>query len=167
MINHDEAVTAIYAEELARHPRGVKFAEACALIESKVRDLLANAPRNLDAEVELAMIGLARERRSRSRSLKAQIDWIADAFVNCDAAAFIDPMLNLPYPIGTDDGLDKTLRYWTPEDLQRTVTTRYRKAADAMAAVKAFDISASALVAHMHSAKAEMIDDLNRAIAPS
>lgn len=53
------------------------------------------------------------------------------------------------FPLGTNDGRDKTLWFWSRTDFEASVRMRYRKAAEAMAAAREFDANAESAVALM------------------
>lgn len=137
-------------EAAARYPEGVKADELRRLILPDVRLLLMDADRDLDAEAEALCVSVGqRSRRSRRDGMSKSLDYILDAFTEDEAGAYIDPMLDQAYPVGTEDGLVKTLRNWTVEDFDTSTRMAYRKAAEVTAAAREHDEALSRAVESM------------------
>lgn len=69
-----------------------------------------------------------------------------------------DPILDWAFPLG--DGGDKTLRYWTVEDLATAWSVRFSKSAQAATAAEEFYQVGKLIVDAMKRAGAAMIGDL-------
>jgi hypothetical protein len=123
--------------------------EAKEAILPDVVGWLANQPRKIEVEA-LSIIdsSIDPERRRRRHSLKTQLDYVLDAALSEDGA-YVDPLLDLAYGLGTHEGLDRELRFWTVADLEGVVLTAYRKAAEATQAASALDQTVEKLVGEM------------------
>ena len=127
-------------EAAARRPEGAKSDDLRHEILSDVAGLLADLDRDLFAEADALIVTVARQsRRARRGRMASDIDYILDAFAEDESAAYIDPMLDLAYPIGTEDGQVKTLRYWTADDFDTSTRMAYRKAAEVTASAREHD----------------------------
>lgn len=125
-------------EEAAKHTDGLKSADQRALVHGRVVRLLADLPRDLDAEAEALLLEVSRSSRRRRRaSMAANIDSIVSGFG--EAGGYVDPLMDMAFPIGTDDGQVKALRYWTAEDFAASTRMAYRKSAEATAAARDHD----------------------------
>lgn len=136
----------------------VKIAEARDAIRADVIDLLAATERDLDGEADRLIRATVDEGRDkRSRSLRANLEHILGGFE--EDGAYIDPLMDKAYGLG-QYGTDKALRFWTTEDFQNLVVTRYRVAAEATKAASEIDNIASQCVDRMHAAGATTFGDL-------
>lgn len=137
------------ADDYARGAgRDVPASEVREAIRADAMAALAATERNLDVELDLLLRGaLDQSRDQRAKSLKRDLDWILDGFK--EDGAYIDPLLDLAYPLGRADGATKTLRLWTREDFQTVIITRYRVAAEVTEAASGFDLSASRAITVM------------------
>lgn len=134
----------------ARHPEGVKSDELRTEILGQVAQLLADVDRDLFAEAEALVVSVARQsRRSRRGRMAHDLDYILNAFAEEGDGAYVDPMLDLAYPIGTEDGQVKTLRYWTAEDFDTSTRMAYRKAAEVTASAREHDERMQAAIRSM------------------
>lgn len=135
-----------------QYPEGVKSDELVHAVVGQVAVLLGDLDRDLFAEAEaLARQQLTGQRRQRRKGMAMSLDYLLDAFAESDDAAYVDPMLDLVYPIGTEDGQVKTLRYWTAEDFDTSIRTAYRKAAEVTAAAREHDESMTRAVQSMRA----------------
>lgn len=144
----DEAIRELLDTEGRTHPDGGKSAEMEAAVLDDVLpllDVLDEDPRERAAAiVHRVAIGT---RRSRRKLLRENVDYVLDGLT--DDGAYVDPLLDLLYPIGTPDGQVKTLRYWKREDFATSVQMGYRKAADATAAARRWDETAQRAIENM------------------
>ena len=137
-------------EAAQRHPDGVKSDELRAEVLDAAVGILAEVERDLRAEAEALVLAVSRSSRKARRSRMAHdLDYILEAFTEDENAAYVDPMLDLAYPIGTDDGEVKTLRYWTADDFETSTRMAYRKAAEITAAAREHDERMQAAVRSM------------------
>ncbi|QLQ11130.1 MAG: hypothetical protein HZY75_13105 [Nocardioidaceae bacterium] len=81
--------------------------------------------------------------------MKRQLEYLLDYFTDPENAITVDALLDTAFSVGDEHGIDKTLRNWTIEDLASVTTTRYRVSAEAVAASKAFDETASEIMRRM------------------
>jgi hypothetical protein len=160
----ESAVIAIYDEYLAAHPEGEKIAEVRNAIRDQVRELVEEGARDVEAEVDSALAVLNGVRRGRAKNLRTELDYLLDAF--SEDGAYVDPMLNQAYPLGTADGKDRTLRNWDAGDLQESVVTHYRKAAESTAAATAYDQSVQRTLERMRVHRAARLGDVPWAQPP-
>jgi hypothetical protein len=138
-------------EENRRHADGAKPHELRVALRDGVVELLANEDRDIVAEADQTIADVQEKtRRQRRASLAKNIEYILDAFAESEDAAYIDPMLDQAYPIGTEDGRTKTLRYWTKEDFQTSIQMAYRKSAEAVAAAREHDRWMQAAIESMY-----------------
>lgn len=133
-----------------RHPDGVKADELRREVFDDTVKLLAKTKRDLTAEAEALLVSVGqRSRKSRRDRMGHDIEYILDAFAEDESGAYIDPLLDLAYPIGTDDGQVKTLRNWTTEDFDTSTRMAYRKAAEITASAREHDEAMQAAVRSM------------------
>lgn len=127
-------------EAASKHVEGIKCDVQRAEVFDATVALLRESPRDLHAEAELLVMQVSRStRRLRRKRMAHDIDALLDVFTEADDGAYVDPLLDLAYPIGTEDGRVKTLRYWTAEDFDTSTRMAYRKAAEGTAAVRDHD----------------------------
>lgn len=97
------------------------------------------------------------ERQKRRGSFKKNAEYLLDALRNPDEGIHVEPFLDVVYPMGTADGRDKALRYWTEQDLIESSMERYRNAAAAMESAKQYDDISQELIAAMHGRSAKTV----------
>ena len=133
------------------------------ITQKEARDILAqryeDAVRAGDVEREdLDLYGEGKQlfdrvinplRQRRKTTLQNDMEAIVDAINDDTMFGTNDPILNVPYPLGTADGRDKILGLWTREDWRRSQITRYGKAAEVTAAAQIFADQAEVIVARM------------------
>lgn len=135
-----DLIESLLDEETAKHPEGLKANDQRALVQGKVVALLADTERDLDAEAEALLLDVSRaSRRRRRASMRQSIEYVLDAFTESEESAYIDPMFDLAFPIGTDDGQVKALRFWTADDFGTSVRMAYRQAAATTTAARDHD----------------------------
>ena len=135
-----------------QYPEGVKAADLGHAIVGQVATMLGDLERDLFADAEaLIRQEMKGQRRQRRKSMAANLDYLLDAFAESEESAYVDPYLDLVYPIGTEDGHVKTLRYWTAEDFDTSIRTAYRKAAEVTAAAREHDESMTRAVHSMRA----------------
>lgn len=157
----DLEIIRLMDEHVAANGGAVTIADTREAILPAVRELLAGTPRDLDAEATRALRLVTDHTRDRRRlTLKRNLDFILDGFTDPEAGAHLGPFLDYAYPLGTDDGSDKTLRNWTAEDFRAAITARYRNAATVTVAAKDFDDAASQLIARLAFERAHTLGDL-------
>lgn len=88
-------------------------------------------------------------RQRRKTSLQTDMETIVAALNGETILGDEDPILHIPYPLGTQDGRDKVLNLWTREDWRSAAMTRYRNAAEVTAAAQIFDEQAATIVDRM------------------
>jgi hypothetical protein len=143
-------IEALLDQAASRHPDGVKSEELRAEVLDDVIGLLLHQERDLNAEADALLMSVSRQSRKVRRSRMANsIEYLLDAFVSDEDAAYVDPMLSLAFPLGTDDGQVKTLRYWTAEDFDTSTRMAYRNASDVTAAAREHDERMQAAVRSM------------------
>lgn len=158
----DSTILHLYDEHVAKHPTGVKYAQARQAIRDDVRKLVAAAKRDVDVETDVLLSRvLGKSRADRSRGLKRNLDYLLDAFENSDDGAYIDPLLEQAYRLGDQAGTDKVLKNWTAEDLRNLVVTRYRIAADGTAAAAELDKTAQRIGERLQLAGVDRIGDVD------
>lgn len=132
----------------------VPIAETRAAIRDSVRAFIASNDRDIDAETDRALISITRSERGKRRSIfRKEIDWICDYFDDPDSGAIgIESVLDLSFPLGREDGADKTLRYWTREDLVGSISVRREVAREAAVAADEHELSVKRLIDRMDAA---------------
>lgn len=136
----DEGITVKEARELAAqcYENAVRLGEVSREDEDLYRDGLQLFDR---------VIRPLRQRRKAA--LQNDMDTIVAALNDETILGCDDPVLHVPYPLGTTDGRDKVLSVWTREDWRQAAMTRYRNAAEVTAAAQAFDERAGAIADRM------------------
>lgn len=130
-----QTILDLYDAEVARHPEGIKTADAKDAIRDSVRALLVDEPRDLDREVDSLVRRIDRDREARSRAVKRDLEYILDYFIDPEGAALIpDSRMDFAIRLGERDGTDKTLRYWTSEDFIAMGQYRAQRAREAVEA---------------------------------
>lgn len=131
-------ILALLDAEAARHPHGIKSVELENAIHAEVVALLADAERDLDAEAEALTRAVAsRGRKARRTTMGETIDYILDGFASGDGdGAYVDPLMEVPFPLGTQDGMVKALKYWTEDDWTGSALAAYDNAANVTAAAQ-------------------------------
>lgn len=154
----DERIAELLDAETARHAEGAKAREIQDAISPDVVALLDLLDHDRAAEAEAMIRRVANAtRRSRRQNLRANVEYLVDAFT--EDGAYMDPLLDLAYPVGTADGLTKTLRYWTEEDFHTSVRMTYRKAAEAAEAARRWDAAAERAIEWMRGHGRERFGD--------
>jgi hypothetical protein len=147
-----QRIERILDERAARHPEGAKAEDLRIEALPEVVGLLADVERNLEAEAEALLVSVGqRSRRSRRERMSRDLLYLLDAFTNSEDGAYIDPLLDLAYPIGTDDGRVKTLRHWTADDFLTSTQMAYRKAAEITASAREHDEAMTSAVMSMRA----------------
>ena len=100
--------------------------EVALALEKEDRDYIAEAHLRIDKVIN----GSRKVRRSH---IKRNLEEILAASFPEDFD-FIDPLLNMAFPLGDTAGLDKSLRFWTTEDFDALVFTALRSAVEITAA---------------------------------
>lgn len=133
------------------------------ITQKEARDLLAQRYENAvrSGEIEREDLDLYSEgkqlfdrvidplRQRRKTSMQKSMETILDAIDRDSLLGENDPILTVPYPLGTADGRDKILGLWTREDWRKAQITRYGKAAEVTAAAQIFADQAESIVARM------------------
>lgn len=164
-MNHalEQRILDLYDAEVAKHPEGIKTAEAQLAIADDVAELLADEPRDLTAEVAVAIratVGPDRERRARR--IKQELEYILDYFVNPEEAALVpDDRMNMAIRLGEADGTDKTLRYWTVSDFVAMGQYRRQRAQEAVDAAEELNRVIGDVVKRMRAAEAHRFGDVD------
>ncbi|QRY43128.1 hypothetical protein JVX93_21530 [Mycolicibacterium boenickei] len=117
-------------------------AVAAGEVERPEDDLYAEGKSIFDRTVRPA-------RQQRKTALHRDMEAISAALRNETVLGDADPALRLAYPLGTPDGRDKVLAYWTREDWRSAAMTRYRNAAEVTAAAQIFDEQATLIADRM------------------
>lgn len=104
------------------------------------------------------------ERTKRRGSFKKNAEYLLDALRNPEEGIHVEPFLDTVYPMGTVDGRDKALRYWTEQDLIEASMERYRNVAAAQAAAREYDEVSQELIAAMHGRRAKTVGDCFAAV---
>jgi hypothetical protein len=99
-------------------------------------------------------------RNRRKTSLQNDMDTIVAALNDETILGNEDPILHVPYPMGTTDGRDKVLSMWTREDWRQSSMTRYRNAAEVTLSAQAFDERAAVISDRMLAKGAATLGDL-------
>lgn len=158
-----ELILDLYDEEVSHYPDGIKVADAKDLIRDAVRDLIAQEPRDLDREVNAAInqaVDPARDQRSRA--MVRDLEFILDYFASPDEAALIpDSRMQWAIRLGTTDGADKSLRYWTAGDFLRWAQVRQRQAQEVLASAEEAITVADRVAARMLQSNAQHFGDVD------
>lgn len=158
----EEEIVALYDEEVARHPDGVKTAEAKKAIRERVAELLQDTPRDTEGEAQdriNRVVGLERDRRANR--IKRDLDYVLDYLTNPDEAALIpDPLMDMAFRLGEADGSDKSLRNWTPEDFTFLGQQRVKAAKEAEEAAEALEATTLRVVYVMRDRGVNRFGDL-------
>ena len=162
-----------YREWFLRHYDRHVLAEVDGSQLEKTRDTVARdflvALDRGDLPVETPDLDYARalfrsivepERQKRRGSFRKNAEYLLDALRNPEEGIHVEPFLDTVYPMGTVDGRDKALRYWTEQDLIESSMERYRNAAAAMEAAKQYDDVSQELIAAMHGRHAKTVGDV-------
>lgn len=155
-------ITIRYDDILSAAEGDMTLAEVREHLQSDVVAYLATRDRDLEAEARVMIDrALTRTRDKRAQSLRRDLAWIIDWLANpSEGAVGVEALMGQAYRLGTEDGRDKTLRYWTAGDLAASVTSRYREASDAMRAAREFDDTVTALTSTMAAHGAARVGDL-------
>jgi hypothetical protein len=146
-------------EEHRRHHGGLKPHELRDALQDEVEQLLSNADRDVKAEAaRLIMDETEKLRRKRRGSLRKNLEHLLDAFA--ESAEYVDPLLDLAYPIGTPDGETKLLRYWTEADYTTSTQMSYRNAAETTAGARVWDGLTQAAIDAMRARGVDMFGDI-------
>lgn len=135
-----------------QYPEGVKAEELRRAIVGQVAVMLSDVERDLFADAE-QIIGQeqTKQRRSRRDRMGNDLTYVLDGFDAADDGAYVDPILEQAFPVGTEDGEVKTLRYWTAEDFDTSVRMAYRKAAEVTASAREHDESMTRAIRSMRA----------------
>lgn len=161
----DQYIDDLYDRRLREAAGAVPIAELREKIAPDVELWIAHQDRDVRMEA-LAAVKARTEhvRRSRTKRLRTDIAYLVDYWETPDEAAqSVEAILDQGYKIG--DGNDKTLRYWTRDDLNRAVVTRYRESADAVKAAKDFDEVAQRALDALNVTGSEHLGDLTQKLA--
>lgn len=153
----------LYDQEVAKHPGGIKTADAKAAIFDSVRELVEASDRDVDRETQSALDrAVNHERDRRSKTIAKDLEYILDYFVNPDEAALIpDSRMAWAIRLGTVDGADKTLRYWRSDDFIFWAQVRTRQADEARAAAQIAEDIAARVVTRMQAARVSHFGEVN------
>lgn len=140
--DRDQYIDSLYDQHLREASGAVAISDLVDKCAIEVESYIAHEERDIPAEARAATRARFEHlRRRRSKSLRKDLAYLLDFQENPeDAAQSVAPLLDQGYKVG--DGTDKTLRYWTDEDLNTAVVTRYRESAAAVEAAKDFDETA-------------------------
>lgn len=137
-------------EAASRHPEGIKADELRREVLDAVVDLLETVERDTVAEAEALLVSVGQSsRKARRNSMRDDIDFLIGGFT--EDGAYVDPLLDLAYPIGTEDGQVKTLRHWTQDDFITSTRMAYRKAAEITASARDHDEAMTSAVLSMRA----------------
>lgn len=103
---------------------------------------------------------VTKTRQSRKTTMRKSMDQILAVIEGTDFFDNDDPILEWSFPLGDDDGRDKTLRYWTVDDWKTSWTVRFSRAAQASSAADEYYQRAKQIVAAMERSSARMTGDL-------
>lgn len=157
-----QQVLDLYDAEVAKHPEGIKVAEAIAAIDSDVRVLILASERDIDAEFRAHIAALNTVRATRSRHIKRDLDFILDYFIEPkDAALIPESRLDWAIRLGEQDGTDKLLCWWTPEDFINLVQYRRRKGEEVLEAAEELSETIDRVVSRLRSAGARHFGDVD------
>lgn len=157
-----QIVQGLYDEWFRAQGTEAKSADAKAAILDPVVELLKGSERDVVREAtQLINLVVDPERQRRSNRLRKDLPFILDGLD--ESGDFADPLLDLAFRLGTPDGLDKTLRLWTPYDFDSSVRMAYRKSAEAVDAAKAWDLVAERAVQGMHLRAVDVFVPMGRA----
>jgi hypothetical protein len=160
MTDLNDLIVDLYDEHVHDHPSGVKVAEAKAAILVAVADLVRARERDVMAEAELAMnAAINPERRRRSSSLKQNLEHLLAGFT--EDGSYLDPLMAQAYSLGSEAGVDKALRNWTPDDFADLIVTRYRVAADSTTAAAEFDRTAQRVADRIRATGGGTVGDVD------
>lgn len=150
MSDDRDFITVLYDDALIRAGQSMTLREIREALVPDIVDMLKKRERDLEAEA-LSLINehLNPIRRTRSTGLRRDLEYVLDYWVNPDEAANIEPLLSRGYKLGTQEGDDKTLRFWSVDDLRRSAMARYREAAEVMRAAREFDETVHKVVERM------------------
>jgi len=152
----------LYDAEVARHPEGIKTADAKAAIHPAVMDLMIAEPRDVAREAESATRTVDRDRDARSRAVKRDLEYILDYFMDPSEAALVpDSRMDFAIRLGEKDGTDKTLRFWTAEDFIAMGQLRTANAELALTAAKDLNEVIGRVVGRMRRAGVSHFGDVS------
>ena len=159
--SYAEYIMSLYDEYVRDAGREVKSAEAMAAIRPQVVDMLAQQPRNLDAEADMLIRShVTRKRDARRSALKRDLEALLDGAFGEDGI-YVDPIMERSYGLGRADGADKTLRLWTVDDFRELARTHFRVAAEQTASAAEMDAVVERVVDRMQVAGALTVGDVH------
>lgn len=136
--NIDDLIVNKYDQYVFASGGSVISADAKSAIELEIALALEAEERDYLTEARLRINHtISGSRDKRRNHIKKALKSILEALPEGDG--YDDPALDLAFPLGTTDGQDKALRYWTTDDFDNLVSTAYRTSADAVAAAKELD----------------------------
>lgn len=156
------------------YDKAVAEAGADGLAREKARDAVAH--RYLDA-VETGEVGRynpdlvaeARDlfdkftgkiRQTRKTTMRGSMENLLAVIQGDALLEESDPILEWSFPLGDDQGNDKTLRYWTVDDWTSAAANRFSRAAQASTAADEFYQRSKEIIAAMKRGNARWTGDL-------
>lgn len=162
MIDRTELITSLYDEHVRAVGGEVKFTEAMEAIRPQIADLISRDPRDIDNEARREIRAVITPTRAkRATNLKRSLDQLLAGFDEDEDEAYVDPLLDQAHGLGRADGVDKTLRMWTVEDLRHLIESRYGGAAEVTAAAVDFAKTSFEVIDRMQTVGANFIGDGN------
>lgn len=152
-------VLEFYDEQVSgRGQAPTRMSDAKNAIRKRVVDLIRGTERDLDREAAGLLDRVINPaRQTRSRSLRVNLERILGGFT--EDGDYVDPILDLAFPLGDVAGHDKALRYWTVEDFRNVIITRYRGALEAHKAAGDLDEAAQRAITAMERRKVALFGD--------
>lgn len=157
-------IVAKYEETVRQHQDGLELEKSMDAVAHALLDAVetgdAPAPAatyDWAAKMTAAAVSV---KRKRSRALiKKDVEYLLEAFADPENSIQIEPMLDHVFPLGSHDGRDKALRYWTVDDFTASAMERYRNAAAVAEAAREYEEVVSRAVERMKRAHAIYFGD--------
>ncbi|MDY5404423.1 MAG: hypothetical protein SPG34_08850 [Trueperella sp.] len=142
-------IIALYDQYVAEHPDGATTMDVRDYLTARMGERLADRPRDLTAEAtHLVGAHLPKIRAARKDLLRTNLTRILE-YVRCeDRDLDVTAIAVCAFPTGDTIGIDKTLRYWTAEDIHTWLEARAKNWRTARAA---YDLDADAGLAVTHA----------------
>lgn len=147
--------------------KAVKQSDVREALAERIRPYVEESPRDIEGEVaRIIATTLPPIRDGRTQVFRRELDYILDYLTNPDEGAVsVELILDYAFPLGTVDGQDKTLRFWTREDFMNASRTRFQQAAAATHAAAEFDRTIQRILNLMDGSGAAVLDGLFQARA--
>lgn len=154
-------ITALYDHYVTTHPHGATTANVREYLTAQLAARLPDRPRDYTLEAtHLIAAHLPKIRAARKDLLRTNLTRILQYVTGEDRDLDITAITTVAFPTGDPAGIDKALKYWTPQDINTWLEARSRNLQTARAA---YDLDSEAgrnINDAMYTLRAVTIGDL-------